>query len=169
MKTLLIIRHAKSSWSNPDLQDFDRPLNNRGSKDVKMMAHILAERVGTIDLILTSTAKRALATTSALIRDEGIDYKELKQKDNLYHASALKIRTLISQQVDLHESIAIVGHNPGLTNLSNEIGNVSIDNVPTTGILAFEFDIENWQDILKKDGKLLFFEYPKRHKAKKVK
>lgn len=170
MKTIYLIRHAKSSWSDPSLQDFDRPLNSRGKRDVKMMTAILSERTKKIDLILTSKAKRAQATTDVITNGNGVNYKEIVKEDRLYHASSKKIGKIISKQSDQFNSLAIVGHNPGLTELANELGsNVRIDNLPTTGILAFEFDTEKWGNILKKDGILLFFEYPKRHKAKKVK
>lgn len=169
MKTVFLIRHAKSSWSNPDLSDFDRPLNNRGERDVKMMSLLLSGKVEKIDLILTSTAKRALATTHVITADNGVDFDELIENKKLYHASAKTIRKVMADQSDEFKSLAIIGHNPGLTELANELGNVRIDNVPTTGILAFEFDIKKWQKILKKEGKLLFFDYPKRHKANTVK
>ncbi len=169
MKTIYLIRHAKSSWSDPSLQDFDRPLNSRGKRDVKMMTSILSDKIKKIDLILTSKAVRALSTTEVITNGNGVKYKEIQKEGKLYHASSKKIRKLIGKQSDQFDSLAIIGHNPGLTDLANEIGNVRIDNLPTTGILAFEFDSEKWENTLKKGGNLLFFEYPKRHKAKKVK
>jgi len=168
MKTIYLIRHAKSSWSDPSLQDFDRPLNSRGNRDVKMMTSILSNKTKNIDLILTSKAKRALATTEVITNGNGVNYKEIIKEDRLYQASSKKISKLISKQNNKFDSLAIVAHNPGLTELANELGGVKIDNLPTTGILAFKFDTEKWANITKKDGKLLFFEYPKLHKAKKV-
>lgn len=165
MKTLYIIRHAKSSWDDPNLTDFDRPLNNRGKSDAKMMAEIFANQVKSVGAFVSSTAKRAVKTTNQFIERDDLSYNTIEYTDLLYHASAQKIADVIAGQENQNDSIAIVGHNPGLTDFANEFGNVTIDNLPTTGILAFAFDIEKWENVLSGDGKLLFFEYPKRYKA----
>ena len=165
MKRVFLIRHAKSSWSNPGLSDFDRPLNNRGYSDAPMMAKKLAEKIGDIDLIVSSTALRAKETAERIVADNGIDYKELEFSDRLYHASPDRILNLIADTSERYNSIAIVGHNPGLTELANNCSNVTIDNLPTTGIFAVEFSIETWDEILNSTGSLLFFDYPKRYKV----
>ncbi len=167
MRTLYIIRHAKSSWSDPGLTDFERPLNERGKRDVKVMAKRLGKRISTIDLLLSSTAVRAKKTTKKIIDKSDIEFGEIKYIDQLYHAPEHQIIKIIESVAESVQSLAIVGHNPGLTNICNDIGNVQIDNLPTTGILAFEFAIEKWENILSEDGKLLFFDYPKRYKVKK--
>ena len=167
MKRVYLIRHSKSSWSNPSLSDFERPLNNRGSNDAPLMAEKLREKVGDIDLILSSTAVRARATTEVITGEKGITYKEMRFDDRLYHAPHDRIVKKIADVEEEFDSIAIVGHNPGLTDLANDFANVTIDNLPTTGILAVEFAIEKWKDILKTSGSLLFFDYPKRYRAAK--
>lgn len=167
MKRVFLIRHAKSSWSDPGLTDFDRPLNNRGYSDGPLMARKLAEKVGGVDCIYSSTAKRAIETTNFFVEEQQFNFSELIMEDQLYHASAKKILEIISTADNSHSSLAIVGHNPGLTQLANDFSNVTIDNVPTTGIFAVEFEIENWENILTKNGSLLFFDYPKRYKTAK--
>lgn len=167
MKRVFLIRHAKSSWSNPGLSDFDRPLNNRGYSDAPLMANKLAEKVGKIDLFLSSTALRAKETTEQFVANNEIEYDKLSFEDRLYHASSQQILQYIAGTKNRYHSLAIIGHNPGLTDLANEFSNVTIDNLPTTGIFAVEFDIEKWENILKTSGGLLFFDYPKRHKTAK--
>lgn len=168
MKKVYLIRHAKSSWSNPDSVDFERELNDRGVKDAKVVSDALHERVDSIDIILTSTARRAIQTKEILFKksDRKTFYKEVVKDDDLYHASSKKILRAISNLSNQHSSVAIIGHNPGLTELANSFSNVTIDNLPTTGVLAVEFEIEKWEKVLKKTGNLLFFEYPKRLKSK---
>lgn len=168
MKKVYLIRHAKSSWSNPDIIDFERELNDRGVRDAKAVSKVLHDKVESIDLILSSTAKRAKQTKEILFKksDKKSFYREIITDDSLYHASSKKILKTISKLSDKYESVAIVGHNPGLTELANSFSNVTIDNLPTTGVLAVEFEIGKWEKVLKKTGNLLFFEYPKRLKSK---
>lgn len=167
MKRVYLIRHSKSSWSDPSLSDFERPLNNRGNNDAPMMAEKMREKVGSVDLILSSTAVRAKETLNQFIQEDGIEYKELMYDDRLYHAPKDRILRKISDVDEKYESVAIVGHNPGLTDLANSFSNVTIDNLPTTGIFAVEFEIEKWKNILNHSGSLLFFDYPKRYKTAK--
>lgn len=167
MKTVYLIRHAKSSWSNPDLKDFERPLNSRGERDAKMMAKQLKEKVKSFDLVLSSTAVRAKETSGILFSDKHLHADDIQFEKDLYHASAKKIRKFIAETSDDLKNLVIVAHNPGLTELANEFSNVKIDNIPTTGILAIEFDIKKWEKILKEEGSLLFFDYPKKYKAVK--
>lgn len=169
MKRVFLVRHAKSSWSDPGLTDFERPLNNRGYSDAEIIAKELKAKVGDIECIVSSTALRAMETTKILTSEKGINYDHLEYDDRLYHASADRILKTISKVSDEYESVAIVGHNPGMTYLGNDFANITIDNLPTTGVLAVEFDIEKWESVLKEKGRLLFFDYPKRHKtAKKI-
>ena len=168
MKTVYLIRHAKSSWSNPSLTDFERPLNERGHNDVAMMAEKLSNKIGSIDCLRSSTAVRAEATTKVITGPLGVDVNEITYDEKLYHASSNKLLKTIASTSKQHNSVAIVAHNPGLTELANQFANVTIDNVPTTGVLAVNFEIDNWEDIFETKGKLVFFDYPKLYKSKKA-
>lgn len=167
-KTVYLIRHAKSSWSDSSLKDFDRPLNERGKRDAKFMADEFGRKVSHVDLVLCSAAKRAKKTCKKLFQPPGPAAKDIIYSKDLYHASSDELLAIIQKQADSVHSLAIVGHNPGLTDLANEIGNVRIDNLPTTGIIAFTFDVEKWKNILPATGSLLFFDYRKRFREKAI-
>lgn len=164
VKTLYIVRHAKSSWEDPLLDDFSRPLNDRGKRDAPRMGKRLKEKRIHPDLMVTSPARRALATCKRIA--EVLDYKEDKIKidRDLYHAGHDEILQVIKSLKDKHDSVMIVGHNPGLTTFVNSIGKLSIDNVPTCGVAAFELPVTSWSDVAFEKGVLLFYDYPKKGK-----
>lgn len=160
MKTLYLVRHAKSSWDNLGLSDFDRPLNERGRKDAPSMAKRLKEKEITIDYIISSPAIRALTTCQEFCRILGLSENYYKTETNLYHASADTLLENINYMNDLHQSVMLFGHNPGITEFANLIFNTSIENIPTTGIVAGVLHVPSWEDIKPGCGKLKFFEYP---------
>ena len=164
MKTLYIIRHAKSSWDLPGLTDFDRPLNERGKRDAPRMGKRLKEKRIVPDLMLSSPAKRALSTCKRIA--EALDYSpdKIKTERSLYHADEDEILSVIRSVNDKHDVLMVFGHNPGLTDFTNQLsheGALKIDNIPTCGVVAFQCDIESWKRIDFGKGKLLFFDYPK--------
>lgn len=165
MKKLIIIRHAKSSWDNPDLDDFDRPLNKRGLKDAPRMGKRLKEKRITPDVMLSSPAERALATCQAIASVLQFDQSKIKTDKRLYHAHEDEIlhvvRNLKDSPRDSEEVVMIFGHNPGLTAFANALMNETIDNIPTCGIVAAELPVERWQDVTFGCGKMLFFDFPK--------
>ena len=162
MKNLTLFRHAKSSWGDPGLADHERPLNNRGEQDAPRMARRLVERKERPSLILTSTAVRA-RTTARLIADTMGYPREFLQSDRaLYHADPEQILAVLAQQDDAFANIILVGHNPGLTELANQlIPDCHIDNVPTAGVVAMELDIDHWAQAGDEPARLRFFDYPK--------
>lgn len=166
MKKLFIIRHAKSSWDDPELDDFDRPLNKRGKKDAPRMGKRLKERRVTPDLMLSSPAERALATCEAIATVLQFDQTKIKTDKRLYHAHEDQIldviRNLKDSPRDNEEVAVIFGHNPGLTEFANSLLNETIDNIPTCGIVAATLPVERWQDVTYGCGKMLFFDFPKR-------
>ncbi len=162
MKTLLIIRHAKSSWDNALQDDFDRPLNNRGHQDAPEMAARLLLRQPQIDAFVSSTALRAFTTAAYFAKAYGLSEKKIIAIPELYHASvAVFIRT-ISQIDDRHQSAAVFSHNPGITAFVNELTAVRIDNMPTCGIFAVTINTPHWKDFISTEKSFLFFDYPKR-------
>lgn len=161
MKTLYLVRHAKSSWDNRDLRDFDRPLNDRGQRDVPRMGAWLKEQGIKPDLILSSPAKRALATAQGL--QGAMEFKDglLQTDERLYLASPDEILEVISE-VDNHVNhLFLVGHNPGHTDLANRLSEARIDNLPTGAIFAVSFPTQVWSRLKPRSGKFLFFQYPK--------
>jgi phosphohistidine phosphatase len=165
MKTLYLIRHAKSSWDDPAQADFDRPLNDRGKKDAPRMGKRLKEKDIHPNIIISSPAKRAFSTCKKIA--EVIGYKEanIVSDRNLYHADTDQILQVAKAIPDKAEIAMLFGHNPGLTDFVNEIcSEAVIDNVPTCGVVALSFKSDSWKAISSENCKLEFFDYPKSRK-----
>lgn len=160
MKTLILLRHAKSSWKNPSFSDYERPLNQRGKNDAQLIAKILNKKQIKIDLIISSGAKRAIDTAIFFAKELNLETKVL---DDLYLASSKNIIKIIYNIDDETNSVIIVAHNPGLTDLVNEISNYPLENLPTSGLIAFSID-GKWKDFGRQNCNFLFFEFPKKYK-----
>jgi phosphohistidine phosphatase len=163
MKVLYLVRHAKSSWADPDQADFDRPLNSRGKKDAKFMGNKLAEQGVLPDLIICSPAKRTKKTFKKIAKRVGYDKERVVYDERIYEASPEILLDILAMQNTKSEDIMLIGHNPGLTYLTNDLCSADIANLPTTGIVCIQFPITEWSEILHTKGKLLFFDYPKRY------
>ena len=164
MKKLILIRHAKSSWSNPVLTDKERPLNNRGLKDAPLMAKLIVREFKTPDLILCSSSKRTRQTVKYFSREWGLDKGEIHYLDALYHASADQLLYLIRRIDEDLESVAIVGHNPGLTFLVDELVRYNTpDNIPTCGIAILQSESEFWSSFDGNRVSLVKYFFPKKH------
>lgn len=161
MKTLYIVRHAKSSWDDPSLRDFDRPLNDRGKRDAPTMGKRLHKRNILPDIMISSSAKRARSTAKRIAQELNFSEKQIRLTDSLYHAGPELICSVIRQLPDTAHSVMLFGHNPGLTDFVNQYIDVRIDNIPTCGIVAAKFPVHSWKDIGNVKGELLFFDYPK--------
>jgi phosphohistidine phosphatase len=160
MKTLYLVRHAKSDWSDQSLTDFDRPLNNRGKKDAPFMGKVLREKEVAPDIIISSPAKRAKETAMEIAGTLNYPSKKIFFEEELYDASSNNILSIVKNIDEKYSFAMIFGHNPGLTLLNNRISNKYIDNIPTTGIVALSLDVK-WSEVDKFSCKQLFFEYPK--------
>jgi len=165
MKTLYLIRHAKSSWDDPDLGDFERPLNKRGKKDAPNMAKRLKEKRVTPDLMISSPAIRAFDTCKEFAKILDYDKDKIKTEKRLYHANEDQILTVIRElkdrERDEEEVVILFGHNPGLTEFANVLLNESIDNIPTCGIVKAHLKIDRWKDASIGCGALESFDFPK--------
>ena len=164
MKTLLIVRHAKSSWDNPSLSDFDRPLNDRGHNDAPRMGKRLKEKDLTPDIIISSPANRAFTTSKIIAESIGFPVSSIVTNRNLYHATEDEILDVVHSLNEKTDVVMLFGHNPGLTDFVNSITKSHIDNIPTCGIVACKFKVDRWKDIAWGKGKVLFFDYPKARK-----
>ena len=161
LKTLLLIRHAKSSWDDPGLSDFDRPLNERGKKDAPMMADRLHERGIKLDAFISSPAKRAKRTAEQFAKKYKKEDKDIILKTELYMAIENTFYEVIEKLDDNDDCIALFSHNPGLTDFANSLTEVRTDNIPTCGIFAVSIDTKKWNKIREAKKNLLFFDYPK--------
>jgi phosphohistidine phosphatase len=162
MKMLYVIRHAKSSWDDPLLDDFDRPLNKRGERDAPRMGKRLKEKHVVPDLMLTSPANRASTTCREIANVLEYSQEKIKTDRSLYHAEDEEILKIIKNISDKHNVVLIFGHNPGLTEFVNRLTDTFIDNIPTCGIAACSLEITSWKDADWKKANVDFFDYPKK-------
>lgn len=161
MKKLVLIRHAKSSWDNPFLDDHKRPLAERGLRDAPRMAQRLKRLLIQPDALISSDAERAKNTT--LITAEGLHFpkEKIHFTRDLYHASAGEIIRVIRSCSDQIDCLFLFGHNPGFNDLVWEMG-FEIDNLPTSGQFGIEFEVDSWSEVSAKNAKKWFFDYPKK-------
>jgi phosphohistidine phosphatase len=165
MKQLILIRHAKSDWGKENLRDIDRHLNARGYDDAYMMSAWLANRQGAPDLILTSTATRALSTALIFSRAYKQDIRQFNLEPSIYEATRDELKAIISSQDNKVERLIVVGHNPGLTDVCNAFSDeLYFDNVPTCGMIAFKADCKNWHQLADGRWPVEFYQFPKDYK-----
>ena len=163
MKRLLLIRHAKSSWEDLALRDFDRDLNKRGRNDAPKMGKRLVAQGDRPDAFVVSTARRAKATAELLAAELEFPIDRIDFRDELYLSSPEVMLDVIRQAPKEAGTLALVAHNPGITELVNKLaGGRRIDNVPTCGVAIFELPIDDWSQI-GREAELVDFDYPKRN------
>jgi phosphohistidine phosphatase len=161
LKTLILVRHAKSDWGDPSLSDIDRPLNQRGKKDAPEMAKRLKERNLGLDAFITSPAKRARKTAQVFFKEFELKKERFIEEPGLYGASEAEFYEVIKNVKDKFDCIALFSHNPGLTDFANRLTETRIDNIPTSGIFAVKADCKNWSEFREAKKEFLFFDYPK--------
>jgi len=148
------------------MDDFDRPLNERGQKDAPHMAKLLKHRDVMPHHIISSPANRALSTCQIFAKTLGFDEHNIVTIDELYHASAdtwlRTMKSLKEYKLDGEDILFAFGHNPGITDFANDLLNVSIDNIPTCGIVEATLHINGWREISYGCGKMDAFDYPKK-------
>ena len=166
MKTLYLTRHAKSSWKNSELDDHDRPLNKRGTRDAPMMGDKLKAMGIYPDMLWSSTALRAKITAQVLAQKLDISYSRIQWKREIYDSDADELLDMIRNADDSEDSLMLFGHNPEFTWLANKLAGTHIENVPTSGIVGIVFEGETWANLSHGHGKLQFFIYPKLFKPK---
>jgi phosphohistidine phosphatase len=161
MKSVIIIRHAKSSWDQPGVEDFDRPLNDRGKEDAPKMAARLLDRKVTIDAFIASPAKRARKTASLFIKEYGGEKEDIILVPELYLAGPEAFYDAIANAPASANTIALFAHNPGITDFANELTDVRIDDMPTCAVFAVKVDIKDWRQFKNAQKQYWFFDYPK--------
>lgn len=144
MKTIYLVRHAKSDWDDPSIRDFDRPLNKRGKNNAPAMGKLLKQQGIIPELVITSTAMRAKTTAELITAEIGIKPDKMVYEKELYLASAQEIFLLIKETPPEYNSVMIVAHNPGITELLNRLtgGNNFVTNIPTCGVAELQFEGE---------------------------
>jgi len=161
MKTLFLIRHAKSSWGDTALPDKDRPLNDRGRRDAPKMGERLAKRDVKPDLILSSPAMRALKTAEIIAKKLDYRRKDIVVDDRLYAVGADDLLDVIHKLGDKLERVMLFGHNPELTELAHRLSS-KITHMPTCAVAEFTFDAKSWSKIGKVKPAKVALDYPKK-------
>jgi len=161
MKTLYLVRHAKSSWDNPNQSDHDRPLNPRGERDAPRMGKRLRKRKDRPEVIISSSAVRA--QTTARILATAIDYhtSDIAIDERLYGAEPEDVLSIIGDLDGGIECAMLIGHNPTFTALINALGRCDFDNVPTCGMAVLTFPVDSWKNLATVQGNLVDFDFPK--------
>ncbi len=161
MKKLTLIRHGKSSWDNPSLSDWERPLITRGKKDAILIGNKLEEEKIIPDKIISSSAKRAYDSAKRIAECINYPESEIAITDEIYFAGFGQLVQIINNLKDDWNHVFLFGHNPYFTEFANLFGTNNISNLPTTGVYQISFDCDNWKDISKKNGKNTYFLTPK--------
>ncbi len=161
VKDVCLVRHAKSNWDHPGMDDYDRPLDVRGLRDAPMMAKKMHELQLVPDLIITSGAKRARSTADFFRKEFDLGPECFIVNDKLYEATAEDVYGVISSAPETARFIYLFGHNPALTWVANSISGVHIDNVPTAGVIHFQTMVSNWKKFKPQYAGFISFHYPK--------
>lgn len=162
MKTLTIVRHAKSSWKDASLRDRDRPLNKRGKRDAPEMGQRIHEAGIRPSLIISSPAVRAWKTAEAVADAISYPREFLQQERALYLASVDRILDVIVAQDNRFNNVLLVAHNPGLTDFANFLVPGLTINLPTAGVVSVEIDQDDWSLYEQPETRLIFHDWPKK-------
>lgn len=160
-KYLTILRHAKSSWENPALDDLVRPLNNRGVESINIVGNYLKEKHIKPDLVITSPATRALQTAIGIGNYLNYSADNLLIKQTIYFGSHTNIVSIIKEIDEKVNDVFLFGHEPILSSLIYTLTNEKLDKFPTCAVYRIKFDIQNWKNIPLKKGKCEFYVKPK--------
>ncbi|MFB9055615.1 histidine phosphatase family protein [Mariniflexile ostreae] len=158
MKTLIIVRHAKSSWDY-DVIDHERPLAPRGESDAKLVSEDLKLKLSPPDLILCSDAKRTRATAHIFLKNLNFNEDAMLLNHDLYDFAGYNFLEVIKSCNNSVNTLMVFGHNHAITDFVNTFGDKPVENVPTSGTIILEFDIAKWNDL--KPGKMLLSVFPR--------
>ncbi len=161
MKTVVLVRHAKSSWSDSTVSDFDRTLNARGKKNAPDMAERLLKQGIRFDCLLSSPAVRAKRTAEIFAETLGLPAEKILLFPELYNAYGDTFTEVISNAPESSSTIALFAHNPGITDYVNSLTSIRIDNMPTAAIFGVSAVTDHWSEFEDAVKEFLFFDYPK--------
>jgi phosphohistidine phosphatase len=161
MKTLFLVRHAKSSRDNPSLSDRDRPLGDRGKKDAPKMGKRLAKRNVKPDLLLSSPALRALRTAQLIAEEVGYERNGIVVENRLYATNADDLLAVVRGLDNGLDRVMLFGHNPEFAVLAHRLSSEIID-MPTCAVAEFTFDTKSWSDVGELEPVKRVLDYPKK-------
>ena len=163
-KILYLVRHAKSSDADSSLQDFDRPLNDRGFSNAPEMGKRLHKQGIQVDLIVASPSKRTTQTIELIAKEIKYDFEKIQWDSTIYRCTANALLQSINRVDDAINSVMFVGHNPSITQMANFLQTDStFSEVPTGGVVAIRFQTSDWESVSSKNAQLLFFMRPDRN------
>jgi phosphohistidine phosphatase len=162
MKSLTIVRHAKSSWKHHGLSDRERPLNKRGERDAPVMARRVAKTGIRPSQIISSPAVRAWTTAKVFARELGYPAEFLQREDGLYLASLDNLLDVVATQDPGFNHLMLFGHNPGLTDFVNYLVPGLTSNLPTSGVVSVNLECEDWMLYDRPPTELVLHDYPKK-------
>jgi phosphohistidine phosphatase len=163
MRSLYLIRHAKSDWAHDGLPDIDRPLNARGYRNAQRMAEVVAARGTQPDRIVSSPAVRALSTALIFARALAYPAARVALDDRLYEPEPDAVLEVIGEQDDTARTLLVFGHNPTWSTLASQLARGFFGELPTTGLVAIRFDAQTWREAVLKPGELALYDFPKNH------
>lgn len=163
MKTLYILRHAKSSWEFEELSDHDRPLNKRGRSDAPLIGRELSSRGILPELIISSPAVRAISTATLVGKELGYDPDDITIDDRIYGSDKSMLLEVVQETPVEYKSIMLIGHNEALTEFANMLSPEVVGSIPTAGVVALNFDCESWYEISRDNAEFLFYDFPKNY------
>jgi phosphohistidine phosphatase len=164
MKTLYLIRHAKSDWSDKSLSDFDRPLNKRGTKNAPLMGSKLADKGIHPDLILSSPALRAKTTAITIAKALSYPLDSIRYNHDLYACDVETILSIIRDVSPSVDTLFVFGHNPEITECANYLSNGDIENIPTCGVVEMRLIKDDWKSIGENSAEISEFDFPKKYR-----
>jgi phosphohistidine phosphatase len=164
MKTLYIVRHAKSSWEFTGLGDHERPLMEKGRQRTSLITEYLKKNNVSPDLLISSHATRAFDTAVLIAQAIGYPPESIRINKMFYHANEEDIFDEICEVPDTVQSLMIVGHNPTFTDFANQFLDSKIEWLPTSGVVSVSFNTERWEKIMETKSSLNFIIFPKKLK-----
>ncbi|MBK7174725.1 MAG: histidine phosphatase family protein [Bacteroidales bacterium] len=161
MKTLFVMRHAKSAWGEPGLNDFDRPILEKGKKRTQNVIHYLMKKKVNPDLVFSSPALRAMETAILMVNGLELNKQTLRVEKSIYTSDADQLEDLFLEVPRSVSEVLLIGHNPAVTDFVNKFLDESIEYMPTSGVVSLTFNINEWDEIIKSRPKLNFIVFPK--------
>ncbi|MGH8457075.1 MAG: SixA phosphatase family protein [Stenotrophobium sp.] len=165
MRLLTLVRHAKSSWDDAKLSDFERPLNERGLRDAPVMAQWAARHLPASDRLISSPALRAITTARVFAQALGVAPAAILVQPRIYEASADTLLNLLRGFDDADGHVMLFGHNPGLSELALQLGRCDFSNLPTCGLAHFSLKVKNWGEVTADCGELRQYSFPKQQRS----
>ncbi|HSW13157.1 MAG TPA: histidine phosphatase family protein [Solimonas sp.] len=161
MKLLTLVRHAKSSWDYAELNDFERPLNERGRRDAPIMAERARRMLGHPDRLVSSPALRAITTAHVFAEAFGMPRDEIELQPRIYEAAPDALLRIVRELADSDDHVMLFGHNPGFSELARLLAQCGFDEMPTCALVQLEINVSSWKDATPGCGLLRQYSYPK--------